>query len=429
MKTSLHSILKAVAAASIAMIPLLAVSCGEDGKSENTPVIQNTNGIPVFSIKTENGIGVPSDKKMSVGCDIRYIDVSGKTENVTAHGKIHGRGNATWSYAKKPYKIKFDEKVSVCGFPANKDWVLLAHYCDKSLLRETFMHTISEYLGLPYTVRHKFVELILDGDNMGVYLLTEQVEGAKERVPVDKDEGYIMELDNYWSQEPLYITTARGHHFTFKHPEVAKEGGMMTGDDRYNFILDYMNRFEAAIYGSSFKDPAKGYRAYVDEYTFARWYLVHEIIGNYDTNMYITMRNRSSKLEAFPVWDAEWSFGLAGIGSNGWATPPQKPIVEGNIKRSSTFIRQMMNDPYFINIVKDEWAKLKAQLPKVKGDMRDYASSIEKAQRYNFKRWPILDKYISVGLIHMDSWEAEVDYVFDWFDKRCAWFDSWLATQ
>jgi hypothetical protein len=29
----------------------------------------------------------------------------------------------------------------------------------------------------------------------------------------------------------------------------------------------------------------------------------------------------------------------------------------------------------------------------------------------------------------MDSWEAEVDYVFDWFDKRCAWFDSWLATQ
>ena len=45
MKTSLHYILKAVAAASIAMIPLLAVSCGEDGKSENTPVIQNTNGI------------------------------------------------------------------------------------------------------------------------------------------------------------------------------------------------------------------------------------------------------------------------------------------------------------------------------------------------------------------------------------------------
>ena len=54
---------------------------------------------------------------------------------------------------------------------------------------------------------------------------------------------------------------------------------------------------------------------------------------------------------------------------------------------------------------------------------------IEVAQRTNFKRWPILDQYISVGLIHLGSWEAEVEYVFDFFEKRCAWFDAWLAKQ
>ena len=260
-------------------------------------------------------------------------------------------------------------------------------------------------------------------------LLTEQVEGAKNRVPVDSQEGYILELDNYWSNEPLWIRTNHNHNFTFKHPKVASEEGMMDGDEKYRFILDFMNRLETAIYGADYKDPVKGYRAYLDEYTFARWYLVQEIIGNYDTNMYMMLRNHSSKLECCPVWDAEWSLGLAGIGTNGWARPPQKPVIEGNIKRSQLYIYQMMHDPYFIAIVKDEWAKLKAQMPDILKTMRDYCTQIEVAQRTNFKRWPILDQYISVGLIHLGSWEAEVEYVFDFFEKRCAWFDAWLATQ
>lgn len=413
----------------LSLAALMAVSCGKDKIIVEKPVIYDTNGLPVVTIKTENGAGVPSDKTQSIKCSIKLVDPEGRFENVSGDGKIHGRGNATWGYPKKPYKIKFDEKRSLCGFPANRDWVLLALYCDKSLLRETFLFTLSEYIGLPYTVRHQFVELYLDGDNLGVYLLTEQVEQAKERVPADKDQGYILELDNYWNKEPLYITTDRGHHFTFKHPKVVEEGGMYEGDERYNFILDYMNRFEAAIYGNDYKDPVNGYRPFVDVYTFARWYIIQEIIGNYDTNMYITLRDRSSKLELFPVWDAEWSLGLAGVGTNGWATPPQKPVIEGNIKRSQTYIYQMMHDPYFIGVVKSEWAGLKTNLPKVKSDMRAYASSIEKAQRDNFKRWPILNEYTSVGLVFFGSWEAEVDYIFDFFDKRCAWFDSWLATQ
>ena len=425
MKKTIYSILAVMTAVAC----FLAVSCSPDDITVVKPTYINSDGIPVVSIKTEHAAGVPADKTQSIGCDIRVIDASGQFPEVSGKGTIHGRGNATWSYAKKPYKIKFDEKQSLCGFPANRDWVLLSHYCDKSLIRETFMHTLSEYIGLPYTIRHHFVEVILDGDNLGVYLLTEQVEGAKNRVPVDSQEGYILELDNYWSNEPLWIRTNHNHNFTFKHPKVASEEGMMDGDEKYRFILDFMNRLESAIYGADYKDPVKGYRAYMDEYTFARWYLIQEIIGNYDTNMYMMLRNHSSKLECCPVWDAEWSFGLAGIGTNGWARPPQKPVIEGNIKRTQLYIYQMMHDPYFIAIVKDEWAKLKAQMPDILKTMRDYCTQIEVAQRTNFKRWPILDQYISVGLIHLGSWEAEVEYVFDFFEKRCAWFDSWLATQ
>ncbi len=412
----------------ILMVVLLAVSCRKDEIIVEPRVHVNNNGIPVVNIKTDDGVPVPSDRTQSVRCTIRMMDEEGY-QMAYGPGEIHGRGNATWGYEKKPYKIKFDEKKVVCGFPANRDWVLMACYCDKSLLRESFMHKVGEYAGLPYTVRHRHAEVILNGDNLGVYLLTEQVEGAKDRVPVEAD-GFIFEPDGYWSREPVYVRTKRGHNFTFKHPKAGEEGGLIDGDENYRFFVQWVNEMEDAVYGSDFKDPLKGYRAYIEPYSFARWYLTQEIIGNYDTNMYMVLRNHKSKLECFPTWDAEWSFGLAGSApTGGWARPPQQPIVEGNIKLGSIYINRMMKDPYFVGIVKDEWAKLKVQLPQIKKEMREEAAFISKAQVYNFERWPILDRYISVGLIHLDSWEAEVDYVFDWFDKRCAWFDSWIATQ
>ena len=62
-----------------------------------------------------------------------YIDctitISG-TEIDEYSAGIRGRGNSTWGLPKKPYRIKFDEKVSVFGEAKNKSWVLLALYGD-----------------------------------------------------------------------------------------------------------------------------------------------------------------------------------------------------------------------------------------------------------------------------------------------------------
>lgn len=120
-----------------------------------------------------------------------------------AFGNARGRGNYTWDgYPKKPYKIKFDEKQAVCGFPANKDWVLLSDYCDKSLLRTACMCDISEALQIDYPVRYRHVHLYLNGEYKGVYLLTDQIERKKHRVDI-ADDGFLFENDNYaWAVPP-----------------------------------------------------------------------------------------------------------------------------------------------------------------------------------------------------------------------------------
>jgi len=411
----------------VAGVAMMLASC----KKENTddpvvPVYRPSYGVPSITIVTDGKEAVET-RDAHIPCTVKYFKDGGTEPVFTERAKIHTRGNATAGYPKKPYKLRFDEKVSVCGFPENKDWVLLAMYCDHSLMRECYMYELSEKVGLPFTVRHQHVAVTLNGQSLGIFLLVDQVERAENRVKID-DDGFIIERDGYYTREPLYFSTPRNSPFTFKYPD-ATEGKIVQGDDEYNFIKKFVSDFETALYSSDYKDPEKGYRKYIDAESWAKWYLVQELSGNMDTNHYLVLKNHNSKLERGPVWDAEWSYGLAASGSNGWATPSEgiTPVVNGSYRGHWAFYPQVFSDPYFVGLVKKEWEKLKPQMPTVHEDMAKLASTLDKAQAYNFRIWPILNQYTSVGLVYFGDWQKEVDYVDNFLTEHAEWFDGWLA--
>ena len=159
--------------------------------------------VPEIRIYTEEGRDVESKDE--------YLDmnlfVKGEREDaLSASGRIKGRGNATWGYEKKPYKIKFDEKQPLLGYPANKEWVLLAEYCDKSLMRTAYMCELAKTVGMPYPINYHHVELYLNDEYLGIYLLTDQVEKKSNRVAIE-DDGFLFENDNYFWEEPLNFMT------------------------------------------------------------------------------------------------------------------------------------------------------------------------------------------------------------------------------
>jgi len=409
----------------------LALSLSSCKKEDLTPAAKVANyGIPVIAITTEHSQEVVA-KEPSIPCTIKEFDpvYGGDTRLVVeGDGKIHTRGNATAGYPKKPYKIRFNEKQSMCGFPENKDWVLLALYCDHSLMREWSMHCIAKHVKVENDVKHKFVQVRINGKEMGVYLLTEQVEGAKDRMPVDEN-GFVIEKDNYYGSEPCYFITTHNHAFTFKYPD-ANDAKIVQGDAEYNFIQDFMNKFENAIYSNNFSET-NGVQKYIDYQSFAKWFLVHELSGNMDTNWYYFLKNHDSKLKACPVWDAEWSYGLAASGKSGWATPKEgiKPKVYGSYWESQTYFRNLLTDPAFVKILKEEWAALKPQMEAIHDEMAKQADSIKKAAKYNFKVWPILNEYTSVGLVYFGDWQKEFDYIDNFLTEHTSWFEGWIANK
>ena len=382
---------------------------------------------PKLKIYVEDG-GVIDSKEEYRNVTVELVD--GYELVMSVKGRAKGRGNATWEYYdKKPYKIKFDEKQSLFGLTANKDWVLLAEYCDKSLMRTAYMCELAQTIGLPYPIHYHHVQLYLNGKYHGMYVLTDQVEKKKGRVDIE-DDGFLFEHDNYFWQEPLFFMTERREYwYTFKYPD-PEDGEIAEGDDAYNFITNFMNDFEEALYGSDFKDPATGYRKYIDVETFAKWFLVQELIANLEPNMYYVLPSRNSKLQIAPVWDAEWSLGLAYREDEyaGWAGLPTQPDRYQAIWSKWKYFGRLFEDPYFVDVVRKEWEALKPMIPAFQEKMAYVADGISPDQARNFDKWGTLWWHVSVGLVRFDTWEEEVSYVGDFFKDRVEWLDGYLST-
>ena len=176
---------------------LILSACEPDEviKESNTTVSEDQHyKLAQLNIVTENKAPVKS-RDSYINCTVA-VDSDAKQWIFYGTGKIRGRGNSTWHwYPKKPYRIKLDQKSEILGLKENKDWVLLANYRDPTHLMNTFVFSIGAGLGLPYTNNTRYVELTLNGDYIGLYQLTEQVEQGSNRVDIDEIEGVLISLD------------------------------------------------------------------------------------------------------------------------------------------------------------------------------------------------------------------------------------------
>ena len=199
----------------------------------------------------------------------------------------------------------------------------------------------------PYPINYRHVQLYLNDEYMGLYVLTDQVEKKKDRVDI-ADDGFLFENDNYFWEEPLnFMTGIKEYWYTFKYPD-PEDGEIAAGDDNFNYITSFMNDLEAALYGDDFKDPQTGYRKYIDVEVFAKWFLVQELIANLEPNMYYVLPSRGAKLQIGPVWDAEWSLGLAYREDEyaGWAGLPTQPDRFQAIWSKWKYFGRMFEDEY-----------------------------------------------------------------------------------
>ncbi|MEC3881480.1 CotH kinase family protein [Parapedobacter sp. 10938] len=372
-------------------------------------------GLPVLYIDTENEKAVDS-KDDYVNANM-VVKNAGEIVSENAL-RIKGRGNATWTYEKKPYKLKLDSKAPMLGMEEAKDWILLANYCDKTLLRTSIAFELSRLMGFPWTPDDRFVEVVLNGEYLGNYQLTEAIEQGSNRIDIPKT-GFVFERDGYYEQEPKYFVSAsRGYGYSFKNPDPEDE----LSDDQWHYIKNYVDAFESVLASETFADPQHGYPSYIDVSSFARWFIFQNILANMDTNVYLIKEDANdAKLSMGPVWDFEWSIGI------GWYDGVRPRPADYYVWESNAFYYdRLLQDPEFKANVKAMWNSLDVR-DAILQHIDEATSLLEKSQELNFKRWDIMNTRVSVGGIPMGSYEKEVEVDRQFFINHMNWLDGQIA--
>lgn len=385
----------------------------EDGSEETYTVeVTNFTGLPVLFIYTDNKEPIASKDNYVNGTI--FFDGAGEFENLTAPMRIKGRGNSTWSMPKKPYRIKFDEKQSMAGFPANKDWVLLANYADKTSLRTEVAFNISRNTSLEYTPRTQHVEVFINDVYNGTYVLTEQLKIGKDRINVT-DDGYLLEVDQLsrLDEGDVYFKTDR-ILLNIKDPDVE------LNSERYNWIRDFVIAAENALYGVNFKDPQNGYAKYIDVGSFVDWYLVNEITKNNDAKFFSSCYMNitpGGKLKMGPVWDYDIALGNVNYNNNYDPT--------GFWIKNSKWISRLFEDPAFVELVKERYNNLRGIiLNNIIAELNQDASYLSWSMIENNNKWGTLYTYTWPNDAIWGSYNNEIQYLKTWLSQRISWLDK-----
>ncbi|MBR3609659.1 MAG: CotH kinase family protein [Bacteroidales bacterium] len=387
--------------------------------------------VPTIYINTENGVAVTS-KEDYVNAYVTVRGAENEEDNITeVLTEIKGRGNSTWGMAKKPYRLKFDEKIKFLGNEAKeKNWVLLANYADKTLLRNALaLETARNMMNFGFTPSVTFVDVVLNGENLGSYMLTDQVEVKPKRVPVTEQEttttmsdaeitgGYLIEVDGFADSEISWFQTTQGMKVTIKYPK----------DDEINadqsaYIANYTQNMENAMFSTNFEDVELGWRKYIDEASMVDWYIACELFGNSDawwsTYMY---KERDDVFKFGPLWDFDIAFN-----NDDRLGDATTLMMRTNAHEPKTWISRWWQDAGFVSAVKIRWEELRQA--GVKEFMINYINNTEEylqtSQQNNFNVWKILNTKVYRELEARGSYEAEVDFLRNYVTSRIAYLDE-----
>ena len=441
--------------------------------------------LPVLYIDTEGGAEVVTkDYYINAQLHLQGNDKFSSEKNLyTGATEIKGRGNSTWKlFPKKPYRLKLDKKADLFGLGKSKHWVLLANYIDESGMRNMLAGELAERMGVG-KMDGTWVEVVMNGENLGMYMLCEHVRLAEDRVDVfdwesaaediaeaiaeangySEDEmdaltdymveedmswisvgevtfngetyktadyyedlpdsfsgGYLMEMDNKYDEVSKF-TTDNGAPIMFKSPEFIN-----TDEIAMKTAQEYIQTFEDALYSKDFNTESEGrivsYTEMCDVESFAAFWLASEMFMNevgYKSTYF--QKDIDQPLEFGPVWDFDYSSGSVSPFGKQDATEwtSDKYWAPGD-KISKWWVGEAMGDPYFAVKVREEFLSQEEYLKYVIAD------------NGLLKQW--YDYLKESGQYNYEIWQyangfdSDYEVLVSWLTERINWMDEQFAT-
>lgn len=413
-----------------------------------------SSSLPIVKIYT-NGQVILNEQKITA--TLQVIDNGTGQTNFTTdpptgyNGQIaiEQRGNSSVWMPKKSYNFETqmpdgsNNNAALLGMPAENDWVLLANYSDKTLMRNYLSQTIYEKMGR-YGPRMRHCELVVDGEYRGIYLLGERIKRDSQRVDIarldpgentgaDLTGGYIIKIDwqngtnlgGFSSQFFPLNNNSNPLYYQFHYPKADE-----ITPDQAAYIASYVDSFEQAMDAPYFQDPTIGWRHFASEKSFTDFILLYELSNNVDAYWLSTFlhKDKNGKLRAGPPWDFDLAWRNADY-SEGWSTSGWRhDWLATNTDLLPFFWQKIWQDTAFAKQAACRWHELRegALHPdSLSAIITERAMALNEPQAENFAVWDILGIYVWPNPQPLpQTYAEEIDQLQNWVAARGAWMDA-----
>ena len=409
------------------MLILTGMQCGWLALAEELTAPQLTN-LPTLYITLDNGADkseITKDGEQLPG--VVHFTAEGYEPIIDAPITIKGRGNSTWTLPKKPYQIKFSEKTDMLGMGKAKKWVLLANYWDKTLMRNYIAYNLAIRMGLEYTPESRFVDVVINGEYQGNYLLTEKVELGKERINEDEANGGVLfelevQIRHLADGCATCVVTNDGVHAMVKEPEVdtAEEQAALNAE-----CLEYLNGIEDKL-----DQGYDVYSQYIDVPSFIDWYIVNELVKNYDAAFWTSTycyRSEDGILHMGPVWDFDVCFGNQDVT---YPDSIDNGLYPYNYRADKgAWYRTLFQDDTFVSMLLERWNQLvdDGYFTDMLDEIDQTAEYLAESEAKDLEVWPDAMQVTEVrgkGTPYF-TYQEEIAYLKSYIVQRV----DWLSTQ
>ena len=308
---------------------------------------------------------------------------------------INGRGNNTWEYfEKKPYSISLKQEANLLGMGSAQKWILLADADDASNMRNKIVYDFADRIGLAFSPDCQWVDLYLNGEYTGLYLLCERNELHQERIDISREDSFVVSLeksDRLVAQNYEHIVTEANQALRVHYLQDYSA-------ERIIWLEKVWQSVENALLSEDGIDPemGKSWTDWIDQESWVKKYLIEEVFANGDAcfisqYFYLDGAENAGKIYAGPVWDYDHTMGTRVA----WAL-----MIPNSLYANRLHVKDGFDAPWFHALYNKEafFAQMTQTyetefLPVWKDfvhkEIDDYAELISVAHSLNMTRWNI----------------------------------------
>ena len=432
----------------------------------------SVSNLPILRINTKSRI-IQDEPKIPVVMELfdsgtGQLNQVSSTPTISTIAGIEFRGSTSQAdfiflpgYVKKPYGIEIwtdstgvtAKKMSLVQMPEETDWVLNASYNDRSFMRDFLAQMIAGRLGV-LNSKTKFVELIINDEYRGVYILMEKIKQGKNRVPIsdlyptenagdDVTGGYLLKIDktsgspsaNFKSNYTSGILGTQKCEFQIEYPKY----GIIT-QQQFIYIRDYIQTWERKLMTEDMNDSKASFREMMDMPSFVNYFILNETVRNVDgyrlsSYLYKDKESLGGKIKMGPAWDFNIAFGNADY-LNGWMTngfvykAMENEGGQNDAWQVPFWWNKLVQDASFRKAVATRWKEVR----KTFLNTNSLFASIDSAQVVlkeplirNFQKFPLMGRKIWPNYYVGSTLSDEVNWLKNWIQGRLTWLDAQLA--